>query len=88
MKATGKSEFDIPIAVKIQKNKGDKLEVQDDDGKVFTTPIQNVMKPLHSTSITGVEDMITLGELQEYTILRNLHMRYNKQLIYVRNFLL
>ncbi|CAB3251355.1 unnamed protein product [Arctia plantaginis] len=82
LKATGKSEFDIPIAVKVQKNKGDKLEVQDDDGKVFNTSIQNVMKPLHSTSIMGVEDMITLGELQEYTILRNLHMRYNKQLIY------
>ncbi|XP_026738452.1 myosin-VIIa-like isoform X1 [Trichoplusia ni] len=82
LKPVGTSEFDVPIAVNVQRQSGDKLEVKDYDGNVFTTSVQNVLKPLHSTSVTGVEDMITLGELQEYTILHNLHMRYTKQLIY------
>ncbi|XP_047042430.1 myosin-VIIa-like isoform X1 [Helicoverpa zea] len=82
LKPPGRSEFDVPIAVKVLKSSGDKIEVKDDDGYVFFASIQNVLKPLHSTSIQGVEDMITLGDLQEYTILHNLHMRYNKQLIY------
>jgi myosin heavy subunit len=42
-----------------------------------------VLKPMHTTSAHGVEDMITLADLQEYTILRNLHCRYNQGLIYV-----
>lgn len=83
LKPPGNSEFDVPIAVKVLKSAGDKIEVRDHDGNKFTTSVQNVLKPLHSTSIEGVEDMITLGELQEYTILHNLHMRYANQLIYV-----
>ncbi|XP_072936296.1 myosin-VIIa-like [Epargyreus clarus] len=84
LKPEGQSEFDIPIAVKILNRSGGKIHVQDDDGKVYSTSVQNVLKPLHitSNSTTGVEDMITLAELQEHTILRNLHIRYNQQLIY------
>ncbi|XP_026487516.2 myosin-VIIa-like [Vanessa tameamea] len=77
-----KSEFEIPIAVKVLNSSGGKLQVKDDNGEVFSTAVTNVIKPLHATSIKSVEDMITLGELQEYTILRNLHIRYNEQLIY------
>ncbi|KAJ0181662.1 hypothetical protein K1T71_002384 [Dendrolimus kikuchii] len=82
LKPEGNTEFDIPVAVKILNSSGDKIQVRDDDGNVFTSTINNVLKPLHATSVAGVEDMITLGELQEYTILRNLHIRYNQQLIY------
>ncbi|KAI5635399.1 myosin head (motor domain) domain-containing protein [Phthorimaea operculella] len=82
LKPEGRTEYDIPIAVKILSSSGDTIQVKDDDGKVFSTSSRNVLKPLHATSKTGVEDMITLGELQEYTILRNLHIRYNQQLIY------
>lgn len=85
MKPEGKSDYDIPIAVKVLSSSGGKLEVKDDDGRKFITDATNVLKPLHATSITSVEDMITLGELQEFTILRNLHIRYNQQLIYVRH---
>lgn len=40
---------------------------------------------MHSTSHDTVDDMITLFELEEYTILRNLCMRYKRKEIYVSN---
>lgn len=84
--ANGSSEYDLPMAVKVLSKSGSKIKVRDDDGKEFTINADQVLKPLHATSIAGVEDMITLGELQEYSILRNLHIRYNQQLIYVSIF--
>lgn len=42
---------------------------------------------MHITSIEGVDDMITLGDLQEHSILRNIHIRYKQRQIYVRQML-
>ncbi|XP_041973000.1 myosin-VIIa-like [Aricia agestis] len=82
LKPTTNNEFDVPFAVKVLNSSGNRIQVRDDNGEVFSTDVTNVIKPLHATSVTTVEDMITLGELQEYTILRNLNIRYNQQLIY------
>ena len=49
-------------------------------------PIQTKFRPMHISSIEGVDDMILLGDLKESAILHNLHMRYKQDNIYVNRF--
>eukprot|EP00055_Hartaetosiga_balthica_P010944 m.48331 g.48331 ORF g.48331 m.48331 type:complete len:1511 (+) comp7391_c0_seq1:148-4680(+) len=63
-------------------SKGKHCEVRDfEDGKIHTVD-RTKMKPMGSTSINGVEDMIQLQDLHEGSLLYNLKLRYDNDNIY------
>lgn len=76
-------EFDIPIGGKVVAIETSRVKILDDDGNQIYVSKDQVMKLMHVTSEKGVDDMINLGDLQEYAILRNLHKRYKGKNIYV-----
>ena len=79
-----KREFDVALGARvIAKLEGKKVQVVDDDGQEQWLSPERRIKPMHPTSISGVEDMIGLGDLNEAGILRNLLIRYNNNKIYV-----
>ncbi|KAJ6646193.1 Myosin-VIIa, partial [Pseudolycoriella hygida] len=81
-KCLNNDEFAIPIGGRSLRTEKNKILVRDDEGKEYWIQSDQVLKNMHITSQSGVDDMITLGDLQEYAILRNLHLRYMKKQIY------
>uniref|UniRef100_A0A4W4E2S9 Myosin VIIAb n=1 Tax=Electrophorus electricus TaxID=8005 RepID=A0A4W4E2S9_ELEEL len=77
-------EFDISIGAVVKLCDSGQIQVLDDEGQEHWICPQDVthLKPMHPTSIHGVEDMIRLGDLNESGILRNLFIRYNERAIY------
>ncbi|XP_068274225.1 unconventional myosin-VIIa isoform X1 [Nyctibius grandis] len=77
-------EFDVPIGAVVKLCDSGQIQVVDDEGNEHWISPQNAshIKPMHPTSIHGVEDMIRLGDLNEAGILRNLLIRYQEHLIY------
>lgn len=76
-------EFDVPTGCQVLRTDKGKILVRDDEKTEAWIAQEQVIKNMHLTSQRGVEDMITLGDLQEYAILRNLHIRYRDKNIYV-----
>ncbi|XP_016305577.1 unconventional myosin-VIIa-like [Sinocyclocheilus anshuiensis] len=77
-------EFEVPIGAVVKLCDSGQIQVLDDEGSEHWISPQNAtnIKPMHPTSIHGVEDMIRLGDLNEAGILRNLLIRYREHLIY------
>ncbi|XP_020564813.1 unconventional myosin-VIIa-like isoform X2 [Oryzias latipes] len=77
-------EFDVPVGAVVKLCDSGQIQVLDDEGQehwIFPQNATNI-KPMHPTSIHGVQDMIRLGDLNEAGILRNLLIRYNEHVIY------
>lgn len=83
MSPSNAGEFDVPFAAKIMKLDRSRILILDDDGKETWISSKDIIKNIHSTSFHHVDDMISLGDLQEESILRNLKLRYREKKIYV-----
>ncbi|KAJ6628671.1 Myosin-VIIa [Pseudolycoriella hygida] len=79
--ATGK-EFDVAIGARVISAEGRRIQVRDDDSQEQWLAPERRIKAMHASSVQGVEDMISLGDLHEAGILRNLLIRYIDNLIY------
>ncbi|XP_058123713.1 myosin-VIIa-like isoform X2 [Anopheles ziemanni] len=77
-----KDEFELPYAGRVLRTHEGRTLVVNDDGEEFWVKDKEIIKPMHVTSQKTVHDMITLGDLQEYAILRNLIVRYRQKQIY------
>jgi myosin-7 len=77
-------EFDVPIGARVTLSDTGQIKLIDDEKEEHWVAASRAakLKPMHASSIDGVEDMIQLGDLNEEGILRNLFVRYYSHLIY------
>ncbi|XP_064186818.1 unconventional myosin-VIIa [Anguilla rostrata] len=74
----------VPIGAQIHLTDTGQLQLIDDEGKeqLITKKNEGTIKPMHPTSVNGVDDMIRLGDLNEAGLLRNLLVRHKEGIIY------
>jgi len=74
-------EFDVAMGGRVKNVEGENYCVIDDENKEQWVPAKK-LRPMHPSSVSGVQDMIQLGDLNEAGILRNLYIRYVEGNIY------
>ncbi|KAG8445369.1 hypothetical protein GDO86_010234 [Hymenochirus boettgeri] len=84
LEASSGSDTKVPIGAVVKDNHGTETLLVDDDGKEHWIAARNIssVQSMHPSSVSGVEDMIRLGELNEAGIVHNLHIRYKANCIY------
>uniref|UniRef100_A0A670IEJ0 Myosin VIIB n=1 Tax=Podarcis muralis TaxID=64176 RepID=A0A670IEJ0_PODMU len=79
-----RSEFNVPIGAVVKISDSGRFLLEDDEGKEHWIMARNIcnVRPMHPTSVKGVEDMIRLGDMNEAGMVRNLLIRYKEHNIY------
>ncbi|XP_061098661.1 unconventional myosin-VIIb-like [Conger conger] len=78
------SSIGVPIGAKVKVTSAGHRLLVDDEGKEHKITRRNEasLRPMNPTSVSGVDDMIRLGDLNEAGLLRNLMIRHREGLIY------
>ncbi|XP_013043479.3 unconventional myosin-VIIb isoform X1 [Anser cygnoides] len=78
------SEFNVPIGAVVKDSDSGRILLEDDEGKEHWIMAQNMhmVRPMHPSSVQGVEDMIRLGDLHEAGMVHNLLIRHQQHKIY------
>uniref|UniRef100_A0A670IHA4 Myosin VIIB n=1 Tax=Podarcis muralis TaxID=64176 RepID=A0A670IHA4_PODMU len=76
--------FNVPIGAVVKISDSGRFLLEDDEGKEHWIMARNIcnVRPMHPTSVKGVEDMIRLGDMNEAGMVRNLLIRYKEHNIY------
>ncbi|XP_070765301.1 unconventional myosin-VIIb [Enoplosus armatus] len=74
----------VPIGAQVSVTDTGQLQLIDDEGKEhqINKKSEGTIRPMHPTSVKGVDDMIRLGDLNEAGLLRNLLVRHKEGSIY------
>ncbi|CAB1323745.1 unnamed protein product, partial [Coregonus sp. 'balchen'] len=78
------SGLGVPIGAEVKLTDTGQLQLFDDEGKEheINQKEEDGIRPMHPTSVNGVDDMIRLGDLNEAGLLRNLLVRHKEGIIY------